>query len=134
MGEKQMRMRNLMGEPVLWQRLVFIAVLSTLIGGFGFLMAQKPVLVMGNPSVTSGQLAVTATAQALASSAVIKNVCVKALQANAITVYVGGSGVTDSTGLELTAGQAVCLPVNNIDDLYAIASATGASVSWIATN
>lgn len=98
------------------------------------LMAQAPTQIFGNGSVTSGQLSATTTAQALSSSAVIKNVCVKALAANAINVYIGGSGVTTSTGMELAANQAVCMPVSNVASVYVIASTTGAGVSWIATN
>lgn len=108
--------------------------IAILLLGAWLLSAQQPVLVVGNPTVFSNQLAVTGTAQALSSSTPIKNICVKALAANAINVYVGPSGVTDSTGMELAANQAICMPTNNVANLYVIASTTGASVSWIATN
>jgi hypothetical protein len=98
------------------------------------LAAQQPTQILGNGAVTSGQLAVTASAQALAGSAVIKNLCVKALNANTINVYLGPTGVTISTGMELAAGQAVCMPLSNVATLFVIASTTGASISWIATN
>jgi hypothetical protein len=87
---------------------------------------------VGNAAVLSGQQAVTAAAVALATNA-SKNVCLKALIGNTINVYAGPTGITISTGMELAPGDAVCLPVNNSNLLYVIASTTGASVSWIGT-
>lgn len=127
-----MKMKTLTGEPAWWSRALTIPVLA-LIGAGVLMLGQQPVTVVGNAAVTSGQVAVTGTAAALGGGAA-KNVCVKALNANVLTVYVGGSGVTTATGMELAASQAVCLPVNNSGNLYVIASSTGASVSWIATN
>jgi hypothetical protein len=51
-----------------------------------------------------------------------------------INVYIGPSGVTTSTGLELAPGAAYCGPLNNVNLLYVIASTTGASVAWAATD
>jgi hypothetical protein len=87
----------------------------------------------GNGTVYSGQQSVTATASALASNSA-KNVCVKALAENAINVYVGPSGVTSSTGMELAPDESICMPVSNTNLIYVVASSTGASVSWAATN
>jgi hypothetical protein len=78
----------------------------------------------------SGQQAVTAAAVALAGHALTNGVCVKALAANTINVYVGPSGVTISTGLELAPGDAFCYQYSNTNDIFVIASTTGASVSW----
>ena len=89
--------------------------------------------IAGNAAVLSAQQAVTASAVALAANPA-KTVCVKALVGNTINVYLGGSGVTTSTGLELVPNQSVCLAVSNSNLLYVIATTTGASVSWIATN
>jgi hypothetical protein len=105
---------------------------------FCFLMAlavaaaQQPVVFPGT-TVLSGQQAVTASAAALATNT-IKGVCVKGLIGNTINVYLGGSAVTTSIGMELSPGQAVCLALSNTNAVYVIASTTGASVSWIATN
>jgi hypothetical protein len=92
-----------------------------------------PVTVPGNAAVISGQQAVTGSAAALATNAT-KNVCLKAAIANTINVFIGPTGVTTSTGLEVAPGQFVCEPVSNSNLLFVIASTTGASVSWIATN
>lgn len=79
--------------------------------------------------VHSGQQAVTASA-ALVTGMSYGSVCIKALQANTINVYVGGASVTDATGMELAPGNSYCAP-NNQNEFYVIASTTGASVSWI---
>jgi len=78
----------------------------------------------------SGQQAVTATAANLGNNALTNGVCVKALIGNAINVYVGGSGVTISTGQELAPDESFCYNFANTSDVYVIASTTGASVSW----
>ena len=83
--------------------------------------------------VFTGQQAVTGTATALASQS-LKTFCVKALHANTIAVYIGVSGVTTSTGMELQADQSWCANIDNSNRIFVIASTTGASVSWIGTN
>lgn len=84
-------------------------------------------------AILAGQVAVTATAQALPSNAT-QSVCVKALAANTIKVYVGPSGVTTSNGMELSAGDGWCTSVTNSNAIYVIASTTGASISWAGRN
>jgi len=90
-------------------------------------------LAAGGTSVLSGQIAVTGSAVAFSSNA-IKSVTIKALVGNTISVYVGPTGVTTSTGYELIAGDSITLALANTNTIYLIASTTGASVSWIATN
>ena len=92
-----------------------------------------PVSQIGLGSFTSAQQGVTASAAALGTNTA-KAVCVKALIGNTINVYVGASGVTDSTGFELPPGQGVCVNLSNTNLLYVIASTTGASVSYEWTN
>lgn len=95
--------------------------------------ATQNVDQVGHGTVLSNQQAVTASAVALSTNT-CKRACVKALAANTINVYVGPTGVTTATGMELAPGDAVCLPVTNTNLLFVIASTTGASVSWVATN
>jgi hypothetical protein len=82
------------------------------------------------PSILAGQQAVTASAAALASNSLSKGMCVEALSTNAISVFLGPSGVTTSTGIELAAGASFCPAVSNSNAIYVIASTTGASVTW----
>lgn len=99
-------------------------------GGGG---GSSAVQILGNSSVVSGQQAVTATAVALPSEAA-KTVCVSAAIANSILVYVGPAGITTSTGFWLAAGQSTCQPLSNVNLLSVVASTTGATISWLATN
>jgi hypothetical protein len=82
----------------------------------------------GFSSVVAFQQAVTASAVVLATNTV-HGFCVKALPTNSITVYVGPSGVTTSTGYPLAAGDSICYQASNTNLAYVIASATGASVA-----
>jgi hypothetical protein len=81
-------------------------------------------------NVFSGQSAVTGTAAALTGQALTKGVCVEALSTNTISVYIGPSGVTTSTGIEVPAGSGFCIAVSNTNILYVVASTTGATVTW----
>lgn len=96
--------------------------------GFGSFVFTAP-----NSNFLSGQQAVTGTAAALASNS-SKNVCVKALISNTINVYIGPSGTTTATGDELTPGEGRCYTLSNTNLIFVVASTTGASVSWSATN
>jgi hypothetical protein len=93
----------------------------------------QPVQPVGNGAILSNQQAVTGTAAALATNA-CRKALIKALAANTINVYVGPSGVTIATGFELAPGESVSLDISNTNLAFVIASTTGASVSWIATN
>lgn len=84
-------------------------------------------------SIFSGQQSVTASAAALASNTATR-VCVKANTANTISVYLGPSGVTTSTGLELASGDSACFAVSNSSALFVIASTTGAGVTFTGIN
>jgi hypothetical protein len=92
-----------------------------------------PVPIAGNPFLYSGQQAVTATAVALPTQTT-KQVCLKTNVLNSINVYVGPAGVTTSTGQELAPDESLCLPVGNLNLMYVVASTTGATVTWTATN
>lgn len=82
----------------------------------------------GFGSIVSFQQAVTASAVVLASNSV-HGFCVKALPTNSITVYVGPTGVTTSTGYPLAAGDNICFQGSNTNVAYVIATTTGASVA-----
>jgi hypothetical protein len=89
--------------------------------------------IAGSSTFLSGQQAVTGSAVALATNS-SKTVCVKASIGNTINVYIGPTGITTSTGFELAPGQGTCQPLSNTNLVFVVASTTGASVSWAATN
>jgi len=95
-----------------------------------------PWLVISGGGVFGGnnQQAVTASAVALGSQSA-KRVCVQALLANQIDVFIGSSsGVTTANGFPLTPGSSWCGTLSNSNLVFVIASATGASVAWAAEN
>ncbi|KYG11398.1 hypothetical protein BE21_57450 [Sorangium cellulosum] len=68
----------------------------------------------------------TGTATAIgATTSATRSILVQAPLANTIAVYVGGSGVTTSTGIELLPGDAVTLATTNAASVYGIAASTG---------
>lgn len=93
----------------------------------------KTTRAQNNGTVNTGQQSVTGTAAAVSGPGA-GTICIKALAGNSINVYVGNSGVTTSTGMELAAGNAYCAPTANANNFYVVASTTGASVSWIVSN
>jgi hypothetical protein len=93
----------------------------------------QPVNGIGNGAVVSGQQAVTGTAAVLASNS-IKQACFSALSTNVISIFLGASGVTTSTGFEMKPGTGVCLPLTNTNLIFVVASTTGATITWLATN
>jgi hypothetical protein len=80
--------------------------------------------------VVSGQQAVTASAVALSNVTLTKGICVEALSTNSISVFIGPSTVSTTTGIELPAKASYCVSVSNANQLFVIASTTGASVTW----
>lgn len=98
-----------------------------------FITNTVPVTPAGLGTFTSGQQAVTNSAANL-GTATAKNVCVSSLITSTVETYVGASGVTTSTGFQLSPGQGACWQVNNTNLLYVIATGAGASVSWTLTN
>lgn len=119
---------TLSAGSVTYQLLGFRLTATTQSLSFGTNVVLSP-----NSTVITGQQAVTGSAVALASNTV-KTLCVKALVGNAINVYIGPSGVSTSTGHELAPGESQCTAVSNTNLIFVVASTTGASVSWFATN
>ncbi len=98
-------------------------------------LASQAVLVSG-ATVISGQASVTATAAALPNNAV-RSVCLTVASGSANTAFIGGSGVTTTTGFEIQKSAAtlfpsVCLNVNNTAAIFAVSSGT-ATLDWVAT-
>lgn len=60
-------------------------------------------------------------------------VIVQSIGANTAKVYVGGAGVTVTTGLELNPGDSVSLPVGDPSTIFAISGTSGQilHVVWV---
>ena len=88
------------------------------------------------PPTTAGTTAVRLVPASVAFNEPLrKGVLIKAGTGNAGTVYLGNATVTADTaatgGFPLSAGQSVTLPIDQIDQLYAIGSASGQIVNCI---
>jgi len=88
-------------------------------------------LQFGKLNLMTGQQAVTTAAAPLAA-APAGTFRLKALKANAASVFYGPAGVSITTGDELAPGESVILDIANADMVYVIAAAAGGSVSWAA--
>jgi hypothetical protein len=82
-------------------------------------------------TILSGQQAVTTGDVALATNTLTHGICVSAFSTNTASVFIGTTGVTTSTGLELAAKASTCLAVSNSNAVHVIAAAGGSSVSWV---
>lgn len=89
----------------------------------------------GAAIIENGSQAVTATAAALPDLPV-KELLLQADPGNVINVYVGRDTVTvpggAKPGIVLTPGSVVTFKPQNLNQVYVIASTTGAKVNWLA--
>ncbi|MBB4199026.1 hypothetical protein CCR94_08035 [Rhodoblastus sphagnicola] len=92
--------------------------------------SSNPMNVQGaissaNPStVFAFRQTATLSAAALPSQVVVNGVVCTALSANTGTIYVGGVGVTTSTGYPLVAGQSISYAATNASAIYMIGTNT----------
>jgi hypothetical protein len=77
-----------------------------------------------NPIVAGAQTC-TATAAALPGGALANGVVLTADPSNTATIYVGGQGVTTSTGYPLVAGQSISYGSTALSMIYLICAASG---------
>jgi len=75
--------------------------------------------------------AVGTSAEVLASSQACKHIDVMAAIANSGIIYVGGSGVTAATGIGLYAGDVYSVDIDNVNDVYVVASVNGEDVQYV---
>lgn len=73
------------------------------------------------------------TRVALASTQAIHSVAIKALGSNTGTIYVGGSTVAASNGLQLAPGDAVSLDIADLATVFIDSSVNGEGVTWLAS-
>ena len=87
-------------------------------------------------TIYNGKKTVTTagTAEALASSTAVKSVVIKALYSNTGKVYVGNSSVSSANGIELEAGDAIGIDIDDLSKIYIDVDNNGEGVSYIATN
>ena len=74
------------------------------------------------------------SAEVLTSSTACKHVDIMAATTNTGIIYVGGSGVTAATGIALYAGDVYSLDIDDLNDVYVVASVNGEDVQWVYYN
>jgi hypothetical protein len=80
------------------------------------------------PQVTVGGAGGT-TATQFGAQATLSYVLIQALSTNTVSVWIGGSDVTTSKGVELTPGASLPFEVQNLNQLWHISSTTGQKVN-----
>jgi len=87
--------------------------------------------ITGHSTIASGENDTVGTsAEVLTSSTACKHVDIMASVANTGIIYVGGSGVTSSTGIALYAGDVYSLDIDNLNDVYVVATVNGENVQY----
>jgi len=88
-------------------------------------------VVGGHSAIASGQNDTVGTsAEVLTSSQACKHVDIMAAVANTGIIYVGGSGVTTATGIALYAGDVYSVDIDDLNDVYVIATVDGENVQY----
>ena len=87
--------------------------------------------ITGHSTIASGENDTVGTsAEVLTSSTACKHVDIMANIANTGIIYVGGSGVTSSTGIALYPGDVYSIDIDNLNDVYVVASVNGENVQY----
>lgn len=91
----------------------------------------KVSIVGGSTTIASGENDTVGTsAEVLTSSTACKHVDIMASVANTGIIYVGGSGVTAATGIALYAGDVYSVDIDNLNDIYVLATVDGENVQF----
>ena len=87
--------------------------------------------VTGHATIASGENDTVGTsAEGLTSSTACKHVDIMATVTNTGIIYVGGSGVTSSTGIALYPGDVYSLDIEDLNDVYVVATVDGENVQY----
>jgi hypothetical protein len=76
----------------------------------------------------------SSTAEALTSTTACKHVDVMAALANTGIIYVGGESVAANTGIALYPGDVYSIDIDDLADVYVIASVNNEDVQWVYYN
>ena len=96
--------------------------------------SSNPMPILFNPASAfagTGQTTVGTLSVQLTTKTALRGVIIKAMAGNVGKIYVGSdNSVLISNGFELIPGDAVCLPVNNLNLVWCISDAVSQNVSW----
>lgn len=86
-------------------------------------------IVNGKKTVTTAGTRVQLTT----TSTGIHTVSVRALTGNTGLIYIGNSAVASTTGVELSAGDAITITINDLSKVYIDSAVNGEGVTYLAT-
>ena len=87
--------------------------------------------ITGHATIASGENDTVGTsAEVLTSSTACKHVDIMATVANTGIIYVGGSGVTSATGIAIYPGDVYSLDIDDLNDVYVLATVNGENVQY----
>lgn len=98
------------------------------VGSLGLHVDPQPLTAIFNNTKTVP----TGTAEAIATTQAVHSVTIKALSTNTVAVYIGGTGVTTTTGFELLAGESISLDVSNLATVFCISGSAAQVIRYIA--
>jgi len=95
-------------------------------GGAGLAVGIPIVIYNGQKTVTTA-----GTRVALAASQAVQTVTIRALVGNTGLIYIGGSSVASTNGVQLEPGDAITLAIANLATVYIDSAVNGEGVSYI---
>ena len=92
--------------------------------------------IKGHASLDEGNNASigTSATQLTASTTPCKHVDVMAAIANTGIIYIGGAGVTTATGIALYAGDVYSLDIDDVNNVFVLATVNGENVQYTVYN
>lgn len=102
--------------------------------GSGNVPVSGSVTTAAPTAVRNGKKTVASAGTAeviVGSSTTVVGVVIQALESNTGLVYIGNSSVDSTNGMELQAGQATGLAIDNLNKVYVDAAVTGEGVCFI---
>lgn len=82
-------------------------------------------------ALVNNQQTVTNSAVALPSGALTQGVVLESLSTNTVSIFIGGSGVTTSTGVELAPGGMFGVAVSNTNKIFVICASGSPVLTWL---
>lgn len=82
-------------------------------------------------ALVNNQQTVTTSAVALTSGALTEGVILESLSTNTVSIFVGGAGVTTSTGIELQPGASLGVAIDDVSKIYVRCASGSPVVTWL---
>lgn len=97
----------------------------------GFLISIVSVGPTLPTALVNNQQTVTTSAVALPAGALTEGVILESLSTNTASIFVGGVGVTTSTGIELLPGGMLGVAISDTGTIYVICASASPVITWL---